>query len=93
MTVEGTQDETRAIRERVREFVASELLYGEDEGALDATTPLISSKVLDSISVVKLVEVLEREFEIRLKPHEMDEDHLNTLDQIAELVQRRRAGD
>lgn len=75
------------MNELLREFVLRELLSGmADAGELDEATPLISTGILDSLAVLKLVTFLEEEFGISVAPEEADEEHLNTLADIARLV-------
>ena len=47
---------------------------------------LISGGVLNSIEIVALVIELESEYGIQISPLDIDEDHFNTLDSIADLV-------
>jgi acyl carrier protein len=74
----------------VREFILREYLPGEDPEALTDRTPLITGGVLDSISTLKLVVFLEERFEITIEAHEAGVDGLNTIDDIAALVARKR---
>jgi acyl carrier protein len=71
----------------VKDFVLREFLPGEDPAQLEETTPLISSGILDSIATLKLVAFLEDTFSITIEAHEADREHLNTLADIARLVQ------
>jgi acyl carrier protein len=65
-------------------------LPGEDPAALTDTTPLISTGILDSIAVLKLVTFLEGHFGIMLEAHETDAEHLNTITEITRLVETKR---
>ncbi len=53
------------------------------------TTKLISSGIVDSISVLQLVDFLEQDFNIEFQPHEVDHDNLNTIDKIVEFVKSK----
>ena len=46
----------------------------------------MSSGVLDSLAVLKLVTFLEEEFGIEVAAHEADEEHLDSLKLIGDLV-------
>jgi acyl carrier protein len=56
----------------IKTFLLNEFLPGEDPAALTDTTPLISTGILDSIAVLKLVTFLEGHFGIMLEAHETD---------------------
>jgi acyl carrier protein len=82
-------DETKRA---VKEFVLREFLPGEDPDELEDDTPLITGGILDSIATLKLVAFLEEQFGISIAAHEADVDHLNTLNDIASLVESKRKG-
>lgn len=78
------------IAEKVKAYVLAEFLPGEDPNELTDSTELVSSNILDSLAILKLVSFLEEEFGIEIAAHEADEEHMNTLADIAELVQSKR---
>ncbi len=49
------------IKTTVKTFILSEYLPGEDPAALTDTTPLMTTGILDSIAVLKVVTFLDRE--------------------------------
>ncbi|WP_201833353.1 acyl carrier protein [Microvirga zambiensis] len=75
----------------VKAYILEEFLPGEDPALLTPTTPMVSTGILDSLAMLKLVAFLEREFDIPIKAHEADEEHLNTLEAICELVASKRS--
>ena len=79
------------IAAAVKSFLLNEFLPGEDPAALTATTPLITTGILDSIAVLKLVTFLESHFRITLEAHETDAEHLNTVADITRLVDSKQS--
>jgi acyl carrier protein len=67
-------------------------LPGEDPNELQSDTPLITGGILDSIATLKLVAFLEEQFGISVAAHEADVDHLNTIHDIASLVESKQKG-
>ena len=78
------------VMNTIKNYILDEFLPGEDPTKLTPTTPLMSSGILDSIATLKLITFLEQEFDIQVKAHEADEEHLNTLNAICELVDSKR---
>ena len=78
------------VKSATKDFVLREFLQGEDPDELQDDTPLMTGGILDSIATLKLVAFLEEQFNIRLAAHEADVDHLNTLNDIADLVRAKR---
>jgi acyl carrier protein len=83
-----TDDEIKAT---VKSYVLNEFLPGEDPSALTDTVPLISTGILDSIAVLKLVAFLEERFDVAIEAHEAGIDNLNTVADITRLVRSKRA--
>ena len=81
-----------ALKSKVKEYILREFLPGESPEALTDSTPLISGGILDSIATLKLVSFLEDQFGIALEAHDVDADHLDTIDMIAALVSQKKAG-
>ncbi|HWX17154.1 MAG TPA: acyl carrier protein [Chthoniobacterales bacterium] len=79
------------IKAAVKTFILNEYLPGEDPAALTDTTALMTTGILDSIAVLKVVTFLESQFGITLEPHEAVVENLNTLSDIAQLVISKKA--
>jgi acyl carrier protein len=80
------------IKTSVKNFILNEYLPGEDPAALTDTTALMTTGILDSIAVLKVVTFLENEFGITIEPHEAVVDNLNTISDIARLVMAKKKG-
>ena len=79
------------IKATVKNFVLNEFLPGEDPAALTDTTALVTTGILDSIAVLKVVTFLENQFGITIEPHEAVVENLNTLSDIGRLVTSKKA--
>ena len=78
------------IKAAIKAYLLKEFLPGDDPSALTDSTPLITTAILDSIAVLKLVTYLESQFKITLEAHETDAEHLNTVTDIARLVMSKQ---
>ena len=74
----------------VKQFVLKEFLPGEDPSELTSSTPLITGGILDSLATMKLVTFLEERYGVRFQAHEVDADHLDTVADIARLVETKK---
>ena len=79
------------IKATVKNFILNEFLPGEDPAALTDTTALVTTGILDSIAVLKVVTFLENQFGITIEPHEAAVENLNTLSDIAQLVMSKKS--
>jgi len=82
---------TQDIKARLKTFILNEYLPGEDPAALTDATPLMTTGILDSIAVLKVVAFLEDQFEITVEPHEAVVENLNTLSDIGQFVASKKA--
>jgi acyl carrier protein len=78
------------IKATVKTFILNEYLPGEDPAALTDTTPLMTTGILDSIAILKVVTFLESQFGITIEPHEAVVENLNTLSDMAQLVTSKK---
>lgn len=78
-----------SVEAAVKQYILGEFLPGEDPGELLASTPLLTTGILDSIATLKLVGFLEQEFSITIEAHEADAEHLDTIERIAALVKSK----
>lgn len=74
---------------RIREFVASELMWGGDPADLGDDTSLIDNGVIDSLGIVKLVLFLEREFGIKVRDEELSPATFDSISSIASFVESK----
>jgi acyl carrier protein len=65
---------------------------GLDTGTLEESTPLFSSNLLDSFSMVDLIMFIEKEGGVRLDPTDVSLDNLDSIGRILKFVDARRAG-
>ncbi len=79
------------IKATAKDFLLREFLPGEDPAALTDSTALVTTGILDSIAVLKVVTFLENQFGITIEPHEAVVENLNTLSDIARLVMLKKA--
>ena len=79
------------IKNTIKTFILTEYLPGEDPAALTDDTPLMTTGILDSIAVLKVVTFLENKFGIIVEPHEAVVENLNTLSDIARFVGSKKA--
>ena len=80
---------TQNTKEMVRAYILEAFLPGENPAELTDSTPLITGGILDSLATIQLVVFLEEQFPIQIQAHETMVDYLNTIEDIAQLVQSK----
>jgi acyl carrier protein len=75
--------------DRIRFFVVSEFLAGQDPSELDLDQALLTSGIVDSVGTMKLVLFLEQTYGIELDARDIVSDRLDTVRSIAALVEAK----
>jgi acyl carrier protein len=79
------------IRETVRTFLLDNFLLEEDCAALSDEADLRESRILDSLSALRLMTFLEDQFHVQLDPEDLESGALFSLAKIEQLVLSRTA--
>lgn len=77
------------MRAKIRNYILSSLLYGEDPRNLKDDTHLISTGVLDSRAILDLVIFIEREWNIEVAAHEVNVLNFDRVDDMVAFVEAK----
>jgi acyl carrier protein len=77
----------KEMREAVLEYVIDEYVEDEDE-EVTYDSPLISSGLVDSFSMVSLKVFLEKKYDIKLPDEEATPEAFDNVNSIVELVKK-----
>jgi acyl carrier protein len=80
-----------AVKNAIRQFILTKYLPGESADNLRDDTPLRTSGVLDSLATLGVVNFIEKEYGIQVEAHETGIDSFDRIQDIAALVERKRA--
>ncbi len=76
------------MKETVLEYIIDEYLDEDDEDDVSYSSPLISSGIVDSFSMVSLKRFLENKYSIRLSDEEATPEAFDTVESICRLVSK-----
>ena len=81
------------MKEVILEYIKNEYIDEDeaDEIKLHENTPLISSGIVDSFSMVSLKRFLEKKYQISIPDEEASPEAFNTVTSIIQLVERHVA--
>lgn len=68
------------IKNIIRKYVQEEYLDANEIDSFTDESPLITSGLIDSISILQVVDFLEESFGFEFEPHEVDQANLNTIE-------------
>jgi len=73
-------------------YIRNEYLEDDDEVDLDLDTPLISSGIVDSFSMVSLKRFLEKQYDITLPDEDASAESFDTVRSIVGVVKKHGGG-
>ncbi len=74
------------MKETVLEYIVDEYLDEDDEDEVSYDSPLISSGIVDSFSMVSLKRFIENKYSIKLPDEEATPEAFDTVNSICRLV-------
>ncbi|MFH0981420.1 MAG: hypothetical protein V2A79_07770 [Planctomycetota bacterium] len=83
-------DDTQELKKAVLEYVKKEYLDEDDDTEIDYDSPLISSGIVDSFSMVSLKVFLEKKCHVSIPDAEASPEAFDTVNKILALVQKIR---
>jgi len=76
------------MKDAVLEYIVDEYLDEDDEDEVSFDSPLISSGIVDSFSMVSLKRFLENKYSIKLPDEEATPEAFDTVNSICILVNK-----
>ena len=75
------------IKAEIRNFLNANIAGGI--ATIQDDTKLISTRLIDSIIALRLVSHLEAKYNVEFEAHEVNQENLETINQIASFVQSK----
>jgi acyl carrier protein len=80
------------MEDTILEYIRNEYLSDDDEVELNVNTPLISSGIVDSFSMVSLKLFLEKKYAIAIPDQEASAEAFDTVASIVQVVKKHLGG-
>jgi acyl carrier protein len=82
----------KEMREVVKRFILETCLPGAAPEELGDTTPLLAGKILDSLTTLRLVSLLEETYAIKFDASEVSSENFDSIAAIGALVRLKVSG-
>jgi acyl carrier protein len=79
-----------SVEERIQEFISEELMFQSGVTGIPADQSLITSGVLDSLALLRLIMFLQEEFKVKIQDEEVIPDNFETISAIDAFLTRKR---
>jgi acyl carrier protein len=74
----------------IERFIVDEILLGSEQTRLDPDESLISSGVLDSLALLRLIAFLEEQMGVTVEDSEVIPENFETVNEIKGFIERKR---
>ena len=78
------------ISAKVRNYIVTTFLFGDDAKLGDETS-FLENSILDSTGMLELISFVEQEFVISIDPAELIPDNLDSIKNVSEFIERKKA--
>ena len=76
---------------KIKELIEKNLTWSGSWSDVDEDYPLLAKQVIDSLGMLKLVSVIEEEFDVEIDDDDIVPDNWRTIRDIAALVEAKRS--
>jgi acyl carrier protein len=74
------------IKAILEQFIVNDLLVGNGQGEIGPDTSLISSGILDSLSLIRLINFVEDNFNLVVEDEDVVPDNFETINALGALI-------
>ena len=78
------------IETAIESFIVNEIMLGDNSTKIDPNESLISSGVLDSLALLRLIAFIEEQFKVTVEDSEVIPENLETINDIVTFVEQKR---
>jgi acyl carrier protein len=78
------------VEDRIRELIVSELRYQGGRDSLTDDFPLIDEHVIDSLDLLKLVSLIEQEFNLEVDDEDLVPSNFGTIGDITRFISAKK---
>lgn len=78
------------IKDKLREFIIENFLFGEADGLKDETS-FLDEGIIDSTGILEVIDFLEEEFSIDVDDEELIPENLDSIKNLEAYVTKKQA--
>ncbi|MGZ5050864.1 MAG: acyl carrier protein [Methylobacter sp.] len=79
------------MKKTIRQYILENFLFTEDESALKDSDSFLETGIIDSTGVLEIILFIEETYGIKVNDNEMFPANLDSVDNLADFVQRKQA--
>ncbi len=76
------------VKNKIRNFIIENYLFGDDEG-LEEGTSFLDEGIVDSTGILELIEYISEEFSITVEDEELVPENLDSINNVTAFIGRK----
>jgi len=80
-----------SVAQKTRQYILENILFTDDESVINDDDSFLKKGIIDSTGILELIYFLEDEFGVKVNDSEMIPENLDSIDNIAAFVSKKRA--
>ena len=81
---------TMNVKKIIRQHILENLLFTEDESALQDNDSFLDQGIIDSTGVLEIILFIEETFDIKVNDDEMLPANLDSVDNLVDFIKRKQ---
>lgn len=77
------------VEQLIERYIVEEIMFGNGQDKLEPEQSLISSGILDSVALLRLVAFIEEQARVKITDGEVIPDNFETLDNIKTFLEQK----
>jgi len=77
------------IRESIRSFIIDNFMLGKNPEELNDSSSLLDLGIIDSTSILELVQHIEETFSFSIEDHELVPENLDSVDSLVRFIEKK----
>ncbi len=77
------------IQSKIVGFISNNVFSGKIPADFTNNSPLVSSRLMNSITVLQMVSFLEEELKVEFEAHEISADNLDTVNILTDFIAKK----
>ncbi len=79
-----------SVAQKTRHYILENILFTDDESVMNDSYSFLEMGIIDSTGILELIYFLEEEFGVKVDDTEMIPENLDSIDNIAAFVTKKR---
>lgn len=78
-------------KEKIRNYITDNLIFAQDDSAIEDDVSLLEAGIMDSVAVMELVLFVEEEFQLEIDDNEIIPENFDSISNLSNFIHAKLA--